>query len=136
MTYREPNPDFVDVPAPFAIGDTRTCKIDRREWLVHWRDETTLMLTPAYTDDWLPEQICGYGGDNSDTGTHFFSLKPDDALLQEAIMALDKAYDAVIGIFRQDRLDAALDKPTSAAGSAIMDARRHLDAALHRDVLK
>jgi len=136
MTYREPNPDFVDIPAPFAIGDTRTCQINRREWRVHWRDETTLMLTPAYTDDWLPEKICGYGGDNSDTGTHFFSLKPDDALLQEAIMALDKAYDALIGIFRQDRLDARLDEPAAAAGSAIIDAQRRLYTALHRDVWK
>jgi hypothetical protein len=94
------------------------------------------MLTPAHTDDWLPEEICGYGGDNSDTGTHFFSLKPDDALLQDAIMALDKAYDALIGIFRQDRLDAALDGPASAAGSAILKARQSLDTALHRDVWK
>ena len=136
MTQRahtDQNPNSVAVPCPFRIGDTRTCTVAGRAWLAHWRDETTLMLTPDYAPESLwPSRICGRSDNDGDSGFQFFSLTPDDALIREALKHLDQAYDVLIDFYVRGYVAPALDQQVADAGSAILKARQSLDAALAR----
>jgi hypothetical protein len=130
-TNTDQNPNSVAVPCPFAICDTRTCTIAGRTWLAHWRDESTLMLTPDYAPVSLwPSRIYGRSDNASDGGFQFFSLTPDDALIREALKHLDQAYDVLIDFYVRDYVAPGLDRQVTDAGSAILKARQILDAAL------
>ena len=47
----------------FKVGDTGVGRSSYRDWMVHWRDETTLLIAPMYApDNWRPAHIYGIGG--------------------------------------------------------------------------
>jgi hypothetical protein len=55
--------ETITVTDPFEIGDTRPGRAAFRDWQVHWRDETTLMIAPQeHPDAWRPAHIYELGG--------------------------------------------------------------------------
>ena len=72
----------VEVPDPFEVGDTKAAWVFDHKWLVHWRDRTTLMITPDHApSEWRPAHIYAQGGGESDgiqPGFWSFALTPDD----------------------------------------------------------
>ena len=48
---------------PFAVGHTLPGRAAFRDWLVHRRDATTLLIAPIdKPDDWRPAHIYSQGG--------------------------------------------------------------------------
>ena len=53
----------VATPGRFAVGDTMKGRAAFRDWLVHFRDPTTLLIAPIdRPDEWRPAHIYGRGG--------------------------------------------------------------------------
>jgi hypothetical protein len=53
----------INTPGPFNVGDTMKGRACFADWLVHFRDPTTLLIAPIeQPDEWRPAHIYSRGG--------------------------------------------------------------------------
>lgn len=128
--------DLIEIQDPFAVGDTKAAWAQDREWLVRWRDKTTLMVAPGHApDEWRPAHIYARGGGESDGGQPgfwSFVLVPDgrQEAAERAIHSIDQAQDVIIDLYAGDMVDEASEGPVEAAHKALTSARAEFEALL------
>ena len=125
--------DSIEVPDPFAVGDTKAVWIYDRKWLVRWRDETTLMIAPDHAPDaWRPAHIYARGGCEPPDGFLSFVLVPDgrQEKAEKAIHSIDQAQDVIIDLYAGDMVDKASEGLVEAAHKALTSARAGFEALL------
>jgi hypothetical protein len=80
--------ETITVTDPFLVGDTRPGRAAFRDWMVHWRDETTVMIAPKeHPDAWRSAHIYGRGGSEGMPGFWVFGLTPPETQGEEIVAA-------------------------------------------------
>ena len=119
--------------SPFRVGDTDGTTYNGKDWLVCWRDKTTLVIAPIHQpEDERPAHI--YERDDTPEGLLFTLVPSGEQRLAKAIGALGTAWFQIDIHFRGERMfNAEVGKLLDDAMGRIEEARTQLELARKRE---